>query len=106
MCNEQPLFKTDAKPMLGILSELKVENVEAGMLVEEMDLAGSASSSGQIVLKCFFSSPNLTSKGSHGTIHFMLLKSLSGNQITLCIDCCPTKEQSFAVFVAEFNSCC
>ena len=90
--------------MLGILLELKVENVEAGMLVEEMDLAGSASSSGQIVLKCFFSSPNLTSKGSHGTIHFMHLKSLSGNQNTPCIDFCPTKEQSFAVFVAEFNS--
>ena len=106
MCNEQPLFKTDAKPMLGILLELKVENVEAGMLVEEMDLAGSASSSGQIVLKCFFSSPNLTSKGSHRTINFMLLKSLSGNQNTPCIDFCPTKGQSFAVFVAEFNSCC
>ena len=45
--------------MLGILLELKVENVEAGMFVEEMDLAGSASSSGQIVLKCFFSSPQI-----------------------------------------------
>ena len=58
-------------------------------------------------LKMFlFLPPNLTSKGGRGTIHFMHLKSLSGNQNTPCIDFCPTKEQSFAVFVAEFNSFC